>query len=209
MMEPQGSDHPSLEDLALLVGGEMPYVRRWQVEDHVHHCARCEHELEQFQAAHAELRRLAEAEMLTGYEAIGDWSRLEREMAGNISVGVAAGRAIGKVGHHRLHSWRVAALAGILAVVFAAGWMLNVPGEDAGRILGAFRTVWSGPRVAAGIILTTTPHGVSVRSQGAMLTVLHPASANVTASFTSNSSVAMRYVDDETGQVTIANVYGE
>jgi hypothetical protein len=209
MMEPQGSDHPSSEDLALLVGGEMPYVHRWQVQDHVHHCAKCEHELEQFQAAHAELRRLAEAEMLTGYEAIGEWVRLEREMAGNISVGVAAARAIGNVGRHRLHSWRVAALAGGLALVFAAGWLLNVPGDDTSRILGAFRTAWSGPQVAAGIILQTTPHGVSVRSQGAMLTVLHPASANVTASFTSNSSVAMRYVDDETGQVTITNVYGE
>lgn len=209
MMGPQGSDHPSLEDLALLVGGEMPYVRRWQVEDHVHHCARCEHEFEQFQAAQAELRRLAEAEMLTGYEAIGDWSRLEREMAGNISVGVAAARAIGNVGRYRLHSWRFATVAAILAVVFAAGWMLNVPGDDVGRILGAFRTIWSGPRVAAGIILATTPHGVSVRSQGTVLTVLHPESAYVTASFTSNSSVAMRYVDEETGQVTITNVYGE
>jgi hypothetical protein len=209
MMEPQRSDHPSLEELALLVGGEMPYVRRWQVEDHVHHCARCEHEFEQFQAADAELRRLAEAEMLTAYEAVSDWGRLEREMAGNINVGVAAARAINNVGRHRLHSWRVAAIAGLLALVFAAGWMLNVPGEDTGRILGAFRSVWSGPRVAAGIILTTTPQGVAVRSQGAMLTVLHPASANVTASFTSNSSVAMRYVDEDTGQVTITNVYGE
>ncbi len=118
-------------------------------------------------------------------------------------------RAIGKVGRHRLRSLRFTALAFVLTVVFVAGWLLNIPSEDSSRIVHALRSAWAGPQVAAGIILQTTPHGVSVRSQGASLTVLHPAAANVTASFTGGSSVAVRYVDDETGQVTITNVYGE
>lgn len=209
MIEPAGNDHPSIEDLALLVGGEMPYVRRWQIQNHVHHCASCEQELEQYHAAHSELRRLSAAEMLTGFEAVGDWSRLKREMTGNINVGVAAARAIGNVGRHRLRSLRVVFVAAALAVIFAAGWILNIPADDSNRVVNALRTAWSGPQVAAGIILQTTAHGVSVRSQGAILTVLHPSSANVTTSFAGSSSVAARYVDDETGQVTITNVYGE
>ncbi len=90
MIESQGNDHPTAEDLALLIGGDLPYVRRWQIQNHIHHCADCEQEFEHYQAAATELRRLAGAGMLTGFEAIGDWSRLEREMTGNINVGVAA-----------------------------------------------------------------------------------------------------------------------
>jgi hypothetical protein len=209
MTELRDNSHPNAEELALLVGGDIPYVRRWQIQNHVNHCAECEQEFERYQASHAELRRLAEAEMLTGFEAIGDWDRLQREMTGNIHVGVAAARAIDKSSHRRLRKFRFAALAAGLIVLFTAGWLLNVPAEDNSRIVSALRSAWSGPQVAAGIILRTTPHGVSVRSQGTILTVLHPSSTNVTASFSGNSSVAMRYVDDETGQVTIANVYGE
>ena len=209
MSEPNANDHPTSEDLALLVGGEMPYVRRWQIQNHVHHCAACEQELEHYQAAHSELKRLAEAEMLTGFEAIGDWSRLEREMTGNINVGVAAARAIGRVGSRRMRSLRIVFVAAALAVIFTVGWILNIPADDSNRVFSALRTAWAGPQVAAGIILQTTPHGVSVRSQGAILTVLHPSSAHVTTSFAGSSSVAARYVDDETGQVTITNVYGE
>jgi hypothetical protein len=75
--------------------------------------------------------------------------------------------------------------------------------------VAAFRAAVTRSHPANGIILETNPHGVSVRFQGASLTLLHPASARATASFTSSSSVGVRYVDDETGQVTIANVYGQ
>jgi hypothetical protein len=209
MTESWQSNHPTTEELALLLGGDMPYVRRWQVQNHVNHCAVCEQEFERYQASHAELRRLSEAEMLTGFEAIGDWDRLQREMTGNIHVGLAAARAIGKSSRGRLRKLRFAALAAGLTILFVAGWLLNVPAEDSNRIVNALRSAWSGPQVAAGIILRTTPHGVSVRSQGTILTVLHPSSSNVTTSFSGNSSVEMRYVDEDTGQVTIANVYGE
>jgi hypothetical protein len=209
MTESWQNNHPTAEELALLLGGDMPYVRRWQIQNHVNHCAECEQEFERYQASQGELRRLADAEMLTGFEAIGDWDRLQREMTGNIHVGLAAARAIGKSSHRRLRKFRFAALAAGLTVLFIAGWLLNVPAEDSNRIMSALRSAWSGPQVAAGIILRTTPHGVSVRSQGAILTVLHPSSSNVTASFSGSSSVAMRYVDEDTGQVTIANVYGE
>ena len=209
MTESWETNHPTREELALLVGGDLPYVRRWQVQNHVNHCVECEQEFERYQASHAELRRSAGAEMLTGFEAVGDWDRLQREMTGNIHVGLAAARAIGKSSHSRLRKFRFAALAAGLATLFIAGWLLNVPAEDSSRIVNALRSAWSGPQVAAGIILRTTPHGVSVRSQGTILTVLHPSSTNVTASFSGSSSVAMRYVDDQTGQVTIANVYGE
>ena len=51
-------------------------------------------------AARAELNRESSDETLTGFEAIADWRSLEREMLGNIAVGVAAARCIDKVGRH-------------------------------------------------------------------------------------------------------------
>jgi len=53
----------------------------------------------------------------------------------------------------------------------------------------------------------TTPQGIAVRSQGATLTLLNPSSATV--SLSGASAVGARYIDDETGQITITNVYGQ
>ena len=58
-----------------------------------------------------------------------------------------------------------------------------------------------------GTVVQTTPHGIAVRSQGATLTLLSPSSATV--SFSGASAVGARYIDDETGQITITNVYGQ
>jgi hypothetical protein len=58
-----------------------------------------------------------------------------------------------------------------------------------------------------GTVLRSTPEGIAVRTQGATLTILHPRSAVV--SLSGSSAVAARYVDEDTGQVTIANVYGQ
>jgi hypothetical protein len=59
----------------------------------------------------------------------------------------------------------------------------------------------------AGTQLKTTPDGIAVRAQGATLTILHPASAVVSVS--GPSSMSARYVDEETGQVTITKVYAQ
>jgi flagellar hook-associated protein FlgK len=58
-----------------------------------------------------------------------------------------------------------------------------------------------------GSVLQTTADGISVRAQGATLTILHPRSAVV--SLSGESSVRARYVDEESGEVTITSVYGQ
>jgi hypothetical protein len=56
-------------------------------------------------------------------------------------------------------------------------------------------------------VVSTTPEGIAVRAQGATLTILHPPSAIVTLA--GSSSLGARFVDEQTGQVTITNVYGQ
>src|SRR5690242_15375217 len=114
--------HPSLGILALYSGGELQWRKRWQVRCHLARCTECEHQVLQFRSAKAELKREANTQTLTGFEAIADWNRLEREMLGNIAVGVAAARCIDKVRRGRTLVLRGALFAG-LATLFVAGWV--------------------------------------------------------------------------------------
>jgi hypothetical protein len=201
--------HPRESDLALLASDDLPIWRRISVAHHVQRCAECEREVEELQAASAQIKRGAASETLTAFEAVGDWPALEREMIGNIKVGLAAAQCIDSVGSRRFPRWGAAALVACLSIVFVAGWFLHVPMADTRHVLSALHLAFAGPRTINGTVLQTTPEGVAVRSQGAILTVMHPASAHVILSVSGNSSVGARYFDDETGQVTITSVYGQ
>lgn len=202
-------NHPRESDLALLASDDLPIWRRMSVSHHVQRCAECERDLEELQAASAQMKRGAASETLTAFEAVGDWPALEREMIGNIKVGLAAARCIDNVGSRKVPRWGAAALVACLSVVFLAGWLLHVPMTDTRHMLSALHRAFTGPRAVTGTVLQTTPEGVAIRSQGAILTVMHPPSAHVILSVSGNSSVGARYFDDETGQVTITSVYGE
>jgi hypothetical protein len=204
-----GKTHPAIEELALFSRGDLPVTRRLMINAHVRTCPSCETEVEQFQAVAATFKKEAAGQTLNSLEATADWARLEREMTGNIKVGIAAAECIDRGVGRRFHGRRAWVLVGALCLIFLMGWLINVPREDSDRILAALQRGISRPQIASSTVLQTTPRGVSVQSQGARLTLLHPASVKATFSFTGSSSVGIRYVDDETGQVTITNVYGQ
>jgi hypothetical protein len=206
-MNKQASEHPGIEILSLYSAGDLPFLLRFQTGRHVKDCAACEQQVVSFRAVKTELRREAHGEILTGFEAIADWHALESDMLGNIRVGVAAGHCIQNVGRGRRIGSRLAWAAGMTAL-FAAGWMARMPAEDNRRIISALRQVVGLERTPFnGTVVKSTPDGIAVRAQGATLTILHPQSAVV--SMSGPASVTARYVDDDTGQVTITNVYGQ
>jgi len=191
----------------LYSAGDLPFLLRQRTKRHVGKCAACEQQVLSLQSAKAELRREAHGEVLTGFEAIADWQSLESDMVGNIRVGVAASRCIENVGRRRRIGSRLAWAAGMVAL-FAAGWMSRIPPEDNARILMALRrAVGLEQPVFNGTVVRSTPEGITVRAQGSTLTLLHPQSAVV--SMSSPASVTARYIDDDSGQVTITNVYGQ
>jgi hypothetical protein len=201
------AEHPTLEILSLYAAADLPLMLRMRTGQHVKHCATCEQQVLALQSAKAELRREAQGEVLTGFEAIADWSALEADMLGNIRVGVAASRCIENVGRGRRIGFRLAWLSG-MAVLFMAGWVTRVPTEDSQLIVTALRrAVGLEQAPYNGTVLRSTRDGISVKTRGATLTILHPESAVV--SMSSPSSVTARYVDDDSGQVTITNVYGQ
>ena len=204
--------HPSAELLALFSTSDLPLLDRWKIRRHLSHCESCDHQLALFRGASVEFKRQAGGETLTGFEAIADWSRLEREMEGNIVVGLAAARCIEKSGHSRAALIKVGFASG-MALLFVLGWVTHVPPTQSARIYSAFHDAFSGSgfrgnsaRALQGPVLRSLPDGIVVGSREGSLTILHPAGAVV--SLSGRSSVEARYVDEETGQVTIADVYG-
>jgi len=199
--------HPRLETLALYVTGDLPWRLRWRTGVHLKYCAGCEQQVLLFRSARMEFKHEAETQTLTAFEAIVDWTRLEREMLGNIAVGLAAARCIEKVGRTRA-LFSKGAFATALLALFIAGWATHIPKEQTAHLTSSLRSLFGLERAqATGTVLQTTQDGIAVRAQGATLTIMHPRSAVVSVS--GASAVEARYVDEETGQVTITNVYGQ
>jgi len=201
-------DHPSLQALALYSKADLGWAARWKIGRHVHGCADCEEQISQFRSVDAEMKREAEGQLLTGFDASTHWVRLEREMIGNIAVGVAASRCIEKVGRGRVLTTRGVWLAVGFAVLFLAAWYTNIPSEQKHHLAASIRrSVGLEVPQISGTTVRTTPQGIAVRAQGATLTILHPPSAVI--SLAGRSSLRARFVDEETGEVTITNVYGD
>jgi hypothetical protein len=199
--------HPGPAMLALFSSRDLPWKEMWRMRRHVNRCEQCEQRITEFRVAKTELRREAQSQTLTAFEAIADWSVLEREMLGNIAVGVAAARCIDKVRRGRSLLIKGTVLAALMTL-FVAGWITHIPREQTAHLASSLRQIigLERPQIA-GTQLKTTPDGIAVRAQGATLTILHPASAVVSVS--GPSSMSARYVDEETGQVTITKVYAQ
>lgn len=199
--------HPGAGMLALFSAGDLAWREMWRLRRHINHCEQCEQQVAEFRAAKTELKREAQSETLTAFEAIADWTALEREMLGNIGVGVAAARCIDKVRHGRSLLIKGVVFAGF-TVLFVAGWVTHIPREQTAHLAASIRQIigLERPQIL-GTQLKTTPDGIAVRAQGATLTIMHPPSAVV--SLSGPSSMSARYVDEETGQVTITKVYAQ
>lgn len=199
--------HPTASVLALFMSGDLPWKEMWRLRRHVNGCDQCESQVAEYRAAKGELKHEAESQTLTAFEAIADWSVLEREMLGNIAVGVAAARCVDKVRRGRSLLIKSAVSAG-LTMLFVAGWITHIPREQTAHMMASLRQMigWDRPQMA-GTQLRTTPDGIAVRTQGATLTIMHPPSAVVLVS--GPSSMSARYVDEDSGQVTITKVYAQ
>lgn len=200
--------HPAISALALYSGDDMRWPERWRLRAHIQRCPECKQQVSRFGSAREQFQREAGSETLTAFEAIADWNRLEREMLGNIAVGVAAARCVDKVGRGRAVLLRIAIAAGLVGL-FVAGWVTHVPKEQTLHLFASLQRLMGArqPQQVAGTVVRTLPDGIAVRAQGATLMIMHPQTAVV--SLSGPSAVAARYVDEETGQVTIANVYGQ
>lgn len=196
--------HPTVAALALFARRDLPFAEQFKVRMHVRKCPACRNEAAAFSEGSERLRSAARTEGVAGLE--HDWAGLEREMLGNIAVGVAAARCIENVGRRRVvirTGWFVAALV----VLFVLGWFSHIPMADNRRIFSAIQSAVAhhSAGLNGGPELKATADGIAVQAQGSTLRLMHPESAIV--SLSGSSGMTARYVDEDTGEVTITKVY--
>ena len=129
------------------------------------------------------------------------WNRLAAEMKANIRLGLAAGECVrgercgGAVRPGYPGTRALTACASVMALL-AAGLFLERPTPPP-------------PPVTAvqARFLRATANGIELNQGGQTLSLLHVRAGNVTYSAGAQGSMRAGYVDSDTGNVTINNVY--
>ncbi|MGH9672659.1 MAG: hypothetical protein ACRD44_05710 [Bryobacteraceae bacterium] len=181
--------HPGDIELALYAGGESGLLSRLRLARHLRACGACQAQVRAFR----ENKDWLEGAARQLPEDIA-WGRLAAEMRANIRLGLAAGECVAVPAEvPRSSGWRVAAALASVAVLLASGWLLHLP-----------KAVRVEPR---GILLGANDQGIELRENGRSMTILHGSAPVVSVRV--EGSLRARYVDGDTGQVTIHHVYAQ
>jgi hypothetical protein len=196
--------------LALYVTRDLALWRRAWVRLHVNECDRCRRGVELYRADQARIREATRA-----LPADLDWNRLASEMTANIRVGLAAGECVApRPRKTAALGWRPAAVMAGLVALLAGAWWLNTPPADTQALGRAIRTVWNGPARRMpnrlderGPVVEATASGIELHENGSTLGVSQGTARPLAVSVNVQGSASARYVDAETGQMTITSVY--
>ncbi len=206
--------HPDETRLSLLAGGEAGFWERQALGRHLRRCEACRSIAESFRHLRAELRSESDR-MPPGV----NWDRLAAEMKANIHVGLAAGECVGGVprfGAAWASWWKPAAAVAGLLFILISSFLMNVPREQQQSLGRGIARFWSAgiPRgLERAVYLEADRTGIQVKENGAALTIMPPAlqagAAPPIVSVSTQGSIRARYIDDDTGQITITNVYAQ
>jgi hypothetical protein len=123
------------------------------------------------------------------------WNRLAAEMKANIRLGLSAGECVRTTslpdGRSPVTGFRAAVAFASVAALIGAGITLERPAPVAAD--------------QPGIVAEATPGGagIQLREGGQALRLLHSGASNVTYSAGAQGSMEARYVDRETGYITV------
>jgi hypothetical protein len=206
--------HPSQSDLALYSTGDLPLWRLPLLSLHVSGCDSCRTWVEAFSADRESLRSLS-AEMPAGL----NWDRLAAEMSANVRLGLEAGECVApRVRKPTLSAgWRVAAACAGVTALLVSAWWLNMPQAESvalGHVVqkitqarpwrGGIRSLEdSGPTVQV------SAAGIQLQQNGGTLGMSQGQERPVSVTLSVQGSARARYIDSDTGQVTITGVYAQ
>lgn len=188
--------HPNQSILALYAGQDLGWFTRRRTERHLARCRECRDEVQAFASVSGHLAVLNELPALS-------WNRLAAEMKANIRLGLAAGECVRGERAARLPA-PFGILSGGRALTACASVMALVT-------VGLFlqRPAPHPPPSMAGenAVLRATANGIELNQGGQTLSMLHVRSVDVTYSAGAQGSMRAGYVDSDTGNVTINNLY--
>jgi len=191
--------HPNQSILALYAGQDLGWFARRRTERHLTRCRECRDEVQAFAAARDNLVALDELPDIS-------WNRLAIEMRANIRLGLAAGEcvrdertaspfaAFGMLSNGRA----LTACASVMALVAAGLFLERTAPLAPTPLMGA---------ASQGSVLRATADGIELNQGGQTLSLLHVRSDDAIYSAGAQGSMRAGYVDSETGNVTINNLY--
>ena len=206
--------HPLQCDLALYSTGDLPLWRRPLVRLHLAGCESCRSWVAAFDSDRESVRRLA-AEMPAGV----NWDRMSAEMSANVRVGLEAGECVASRAHRPTVAtgWRVAAASAGVAILLVSAWWLNMPRADSVALSRAMqRLAQAGPwhvGVLAledrGPMVQVSASGIQLQQNGGTLGMSQGQERPVNVTLSVQGSARARYIDADTGQITITGVYAQ
>ena len=186
--------HPSQEMLALQASGDLGLVAWWKTARHLKGCPTCRDEV----AAFAEMR-----EILPELNQIPEvpWNRIAAEMRANIHLGLAAGECV----RESAAPLPASPLFGAARATLVFGGVLAV--LVTGLVLQRPAPSGSGGNEP---VVQATANGIQRRAGDQSFGLMNSSGArSVTYSVDAQGSMGARYVDPETGNVTMTKIYVE
>jgi hypothetical protein len=183
--------HPNQATLALHAGGDLGAFARWRTARHVSRCEECRQEIAAYERMRSILPDLAETPEI-------QWNRLAAEMTANIRLGLAAGECVRPAAESkrgpRLTGFRAAVAFASIAALVAAGVTLERPAPASNE--------------PPGIIAEATPGGagIQMREGRQAFRLMHSGALKVTYTAGAQGSMEARYVDRETGYITVNTI---
>lgn len=210
-----GVQHLSEADVALYAAGDMPLWRKPLVRLHANRCAECTERIAAYRSDQEFIRQSA-AEIPRGL----NWDRMAAEMTANIRVGLEAGECVARRPQPRTlpTGWRVAAAAAGFTGLLISAWWLNMPASQSASLGRAVKKIaqvrpWRGgpilPLEDQGPLVEVSAAGIQLRENGGALGVSQGLARPVSVTLSAQGAARARYLDQETGQVTITSVYAQ
>jgi hypothetical protein len=182
--------HPKETTLALHSSGDLGWFAAWKTQRHVAQCARCRDEVDSFRGLREELPEMAELPDVA-------WNRMAAEMRANIRLGLAAGECVRETEELAPSPLFNTARA---VVAFAGVFTLIVTGLVLERPT---------PRkaLAAEPVALATESGIQTRTGNQGFGLMHDGARGVINSASAGATIGARYMDPQTGLVTMTKVY--
>jgi hypothetical protein len=184
-------NHPAANDLALLAGGDAGPFRRFFLDRHARGCADCQGKIAEFQHQREEISIFHDELELPDL----NWNSLAAEMRANIRLGLEAGACVRSA--HLSNGWNprlTLAFASLLLLVASSFFLRD--GRPHPAVVEA-----------AGPVLQSSGSGIEFRTGHHSLTLLNRRGVAADQTVSAQGRIGARYIDGETGAVTINNVY--
>ncbi len=197
--------HLNDSEAALASSGDLSFVARMRSRAHCAVCSSCRMRVEVFRQDAERVRKIVPDFELPRSM---DWGEIEREMFANVRLGLDVSEIrtdFGKV-PERAISWAGAVSIATLTAIVITGWFLAGPRTQQ-YLLHAPRAV---AQVKSGaMILRGDENGVGLESRGVGMILRNAASPSSRFEVGLEGSVRSSVVDQDSGQVTVSQIYVE